>query len=165
MHHKQVQKKFSLEKGTDWRKKKKMEHFAIDKIIDLVTEQNQIRKHVNVNLAGRENISEYDLAQEEVLELLKELKAYKEAEEERLLWKLPCKIGDIVYQVDKANKKVLTQKVLKIELEVWGEGSHSMRIWFETAGSCFGIHFGKTVFFNKAEAMQALEHYVSRGSA
>jgi len=93
------------------------------------------------------------------------LAEYEDAEDQRLLWKLPCKIGDIVYQVDKANKKVLTQKVLKIELEIWGEGSHSMRIWFETAGSCFGIHFGKTVFFNKAEAMQALEHYVSRGSA
>ena len=93
------------------------------------------------------------------------LREYEDAEEEHLLWKLPCKIGDIVYQVDKANKKVLTQKVLKIELEIWGEGSHSMRIWFETAGSCFGIHFGKTVFFNKAEAMQALEHYASRGSA
>jgi len=79
-----------------------------------------------------------------------------------LYLKLPCKIGDIVYQVDMANKVILTRKVLKIEAEIWGDGNHSIRIWFETAGSCFGFQFGKTVFFNKAEANQELENYLGR---
>ncbi len=100
-----------------------------------------------------------------ILKAFSKLGEYEKAEEQRLLWKLPCKVGDIVYQVDRANNKIRTQKVLKIELEVWGEKSHSVRIWFETAGSCFGCHFGKTVFFNKQEATQALEDYLNRVGA
>lgn len=86
----------------------------------------------------------------------------QEAEQELFL-KLPCKVGDYVYQLDRTNKKVITQKVQGITLYM-GRKSFSMQIVFETTGMCFHREFGTSVFLNKKEAMQALKELSSRGS-
>ena len=83
------------------------------------------------------------------------------AEEQGLLLKLPCKVGDYVYQLDRLNKKIMTQKVQDITLYM-GRKSFSMQIVFETTGMCFQREFGTTVFLNKKEAMQALKEISSR---
>lgn len=88
---------------------------------------------------------------------------YEKAEEQGLLLKLPCKVGDYVYQLDRTNKKIMTQKVQDITLYM-GRKSFSMQIVFETTGMCFQREFGRTVFLNKKEAMQALKEISSRGS-
>lgn len=84
----------------------------------------------------------------------------QEAEQELFL-KLPCKVGDYVYQLDRTNKKIMTQKVQDITLYM-GRKSFSMQIAFETTGMCFQREFGTTVFLNKKEATQALKEISSR---
>lgn len=94
---------------------------------------------------------------------INKLADYENAEEQGLLLKLPCKVGDYVYQLDRTNKKIMTQKVQDITLYM-GRKSFSMQIVFETTGMCFQREFGRTVFLNKKEAMQALKEISSRGS-
>ena len=96
--------------------------------------------------------------------VIKKLGIYEDSIEQGTLLQLPCKIGDIVYQVDRVNKIILTKKVLSIDVGIGGFSEPSVRIWFETAGGCFGCHFGKTVFFDRAEALRALEQFLDRGS-
>lgn len=135
-----------------------MKILSIEKAIDLVKEGNQIREQVNLNLTGMETISDYDLVQKQLPVFLEQLKAYKDAEEQRMLLKLPCKVGDYVYQIDRMLWKIHTRKVSKIELAVTATDS-VMTIYFETAGFCYLSHFGKTVFLDKKDAINALDPY------
>lgn len=99
------------------------------------------------------------------IQLSNEIEAefHAQAAEQELFLKLPCKVGDYVYQLDRTNKKIMTQKVQDITLYM-GRKSFSMQIVFETTGMCFQREFGRTVFLNKKEAMQALKEISSRGS-
>lgn len=91
-------------------------------------------------------------------EALEKLGQYEDAEEQRMLLKLPCKVGDYVFQIDRMLWKIHTRKVSKIELAVTATGS-VMTIYFETAGFCYSSHFGKTVFLDKKDALNALDQY------
>ena len=90
------------------------------------------------------------------------LKAYEDAEEQGLLLRLPCKVGDTAYYVHKEYLENVDKWITTIdEVEVNSFGYNvnlfvnvSMRI----NGSCFGrtlIPY-KTLFFTKEEAEQAL---------
>jgi len=92
------------------------------------------------------------------------LAEYENAEEQGLLWKLPCKVGDYVYQINRINGKITTHKVAKIVLDIMGGKDFAMQIFFETAGFCFSSHFGKIIFLDKIDAIKALEEYSSRKS-
>lgn len=105
-------------------------------------------------------LASHSLHSEVLVDDLEHIDHLIKAEEKGLLLKLPCKIGDFVYQVDMTNKVVRTQKVSKIEAVVCGKNEMSFRIWFETAGACHSFQFGKTVFFNKAEAIQVLDDLI-----
>ena len=89
---------------------------------------------------------------------INKLADYENAEEQGLLLKLPCKVGDYVYQIDRMLWKIHTRKVSKIELAVTATDS-VMTIYFETAGFCYLSHFGKTVFLDKKDALNALDLY------
>lgn len=58
---------------------------------------------------------------EEIDAVYRKLKDYEDAKEQGLLLRLPCKVGDIVYKVNKASKKISKHRVLKIEIEKWKE--------------------------------------------
>lgn len=90
--------------------------------------------------------------------MIDKLADYENAEEQGLLLKLPCKVGDYVYQIDRMLWKIHTRKVSKIELAVTATDS-VMTIYFETAGFCYLSHFGKTVFLDKKDALNALYPY------
>lgn len=92
------------------------------------------------------------------------LAEYEDAEEQGLLWKLPCKVGDYVYQINRINGKITTHKVAKIVLDIMGGKDFAMQIFFETAGFCFSSHFGKIIFLDKIDAIKALEEHSSRKS-
>ena len=93
------------------------------------------------------------------------LAEYEDAEEQGLLLKLPCKIGDTVYQhmivgIDESKKpiyKIYEAKVFKYSLD-----SITLFFWTETKDNFkYGNEmplsaFGKTVFLTKAEAEAAL---------
>lgn len=49
-----------------------------------------------------------------------QLKEYQQLEEQGRLVKLPCKVGDAVYKVNKASRKVTQHKVREIEDEQRG---------------------------------------------
>lgn len=93
---------------------------------------------------------------------VEKLAEYEDADEAGLLFRLPCKTGDILYQLDKRSGSITPRKVLKIDLEIHDTKGYTMQIWFANAGFCFESHFGKTVFRNKADAFHAFEEYQSR---
>lgn len=81
----------------------------------------------------------------DVAELLEELKSYKEAEEQGLLVRLPCKVGDSVFII--VGKDISKQKIRKIEISDCGiifKTNRQKRI-FSIAG------FGESVFLTREE--------------
>lgn len=85
-----------------------------------------------------------------------------EVERRNRISQLPCKIGDIVWQLNRYNANI-TPKVVSQIVHTISKSGESVEIWFETAGRCRGSDFGKTVFCDKAEAMQAFTKYSSEG--
>lgn len=85
------------------------------------------------------------------------LKDYEDLEENGRLVKLPCKVGDTVYKVNKASKKVSQHKVIKFEIDKTDVTVYTMQIIFENYDFCFFHHFGETVFLTKSEAEAKLK--------
>lgn len=96
------------------------------------------------------------------LENTQKAKEIEEAEKQGLLIHLPCKPGEIVYQVDKHNKKIATKIISKIEVTIQTSGNVTMLIWFNDFSYCLQTHFGKTVFKQKTEAFAALDHFLNK---
>lgn len=88
---------------------------------------------------------------------INKLAEYEDLEEQGLLLRLPCKVGDVVYKINKASKKIESYIVIKFDIEKSDTNTFTMQIWFENYTYCFFSHFGKTVFPTKAEAEEALK--------
>ena len=88
---------------------------------------------------------------------IEKLAAYEDAEEQKLLLRLPCKVGDTVYKVNKASKKISKHKVLKIEIEKMEGTAFTTQIWFENHDFTFSHRFGEVIFFSRAEAEAKLK--------
>lgn len=85
-----------------------------------------------------------------VVKNLEKLKKYEDLEEQGRLVKLPCKVGDKVYKVDRISNKITQHKVIHFEVE-WVD--------FDNYHYCFLHHFGKTVFLSKEEAEAKLKGF------
>lgn len=94
---------------------------------------------------------------EQLAEWLTQLKEYQQLEKQGRLIKLPCKVGDTVYKVNKASKKISQHKVIKFEIDKTDVKAYTMQIIFENFDFCFLHHFGKTVFLTKSEAEAKLK--------
>ena len=94
-------------------------------------------------------------AMEIFLKSIQELKRFTDMAEQELLHFLPCKVGDYVYQIDRMNNKINTKKVRQITI-ILGRQSCIIQFDFETTGYCIYEEFGRTVFTNKVDAMNAL---------
>ena len=81
-----------------------------------------------------------------ILQVEEELKAYKDLEEQGLLLKLPCKVGDVVYSVecDRIKEFIVTQ------FDVFTENIYAI------SGSIFVGLMGYSVFATREEAEKAL---------
>ncbi len=90
-------------------------------------------------------------------QLIDKLAAYEDAEEQGLLLRLPCKVGDTVYKVNKASKKISKHKVLKIEIEKMEGTAFTTQIWFEDYSFTFAHRFGEVIFFSREEAEAKLK--------
>jgi hypothetical protein len=92
-------------------------------------------------------------------DLVKKLAEYEDAEEQGLLLKLPCKIGDSLYQP--IHKDINEYKVIGICFDITrNEWLFEVTIqigleWIKTV--CEFSCIGKTVFLTKEEAEQALK--------
>ena len=93
--------------------------------------------------------------------ILQELKEYRDLEEQGLLLKLPCKIGDTVYQL--INSHIHEYKVIGICFDIFQnkwmyEVAYQIGLeWFKTMCDFDAFGKSKTVFLTKEEAEKALE--------
>lgn len=82
---------------------------------------------------------------------------YKDAEEQGLLLRLPCKVGDRVYVLNKVKREIYPSRVEHIEYVVNTNVDFSMT---KIKGEMFCVFFddfGKLLFLTQAEAEQALK--------
>lgn len=88
-----------------------------------------------------------------IAQAMTRLQKYEDSEEQGLLLKLPCKVGDTVYRIIKEfytrTNKIISGKVYRIALT-----DIEMQIFIDKWQSK-GI-YGKTVFLTQAEAEEAL---------
>ena len=102
-----------------------------------------------------------------VTDALNKLAQYEGLEEQGLLLRLPCKVGDKVYRVNTGAK----EPVIKMRvLQVYYKQLHKDRIIIridaindnDMGESCYLLEdFGKTVFLTQAEAEQKLKEMES----
>ena len=84
-----------------------------------------------------------------------DLLAYKDLEEQGLLIKLPCKVGDTVYYVNLSNK-VINYTVSGFKVDCFGNLQINVARHLES-GYFLDMQLGKTVFLTREEAEKALE--------
>lgn len=127
-----------------------MERITLEEAIKYIKEvvcKNRKNKEKNTIVIPNSFISSADCAEkyEQVAKWLKELKSYKEAEEQGLLVRLPCKVGDSVFII--VGKDISKQGIRKVEISDNG-------IIFKTnrRKRIFNVsEFGKTVFLTREE--------------
>ena len=89
------------------------------------------------------------------------LKEYEDLEEQELLLKLPCKVGDTIYQL--INSHIYEYKVIGICFDIFQnkwmyEVAYQIGLeWFKTMCDFDAFGKSKTVFLTKEEAEKALE--------
>ena len=144
-----------------------MERLTIDEAIKYIKEvvcKNRKNKEKNNIVIPNSFISSADCAEkyEKVAKWLKELKSYKEAEEQGLLVRLPCKVGDTVYRVNVGAKQpIIPMTVSEIHFLCY-KNERVVRldaIDKEDMGeSCYRLEdIGKIVFLTNEEAEKKLE--------
>ncbi len=145
-----------------------MNNFSIDTVIDLIKQSNQIDRFVNLNLTGREFASNFDIARSQSIEMLKELKAYKDAEEKGLLLHLPFDVGSEIYVLTKRlhiKSGKIHSKIEKFTIRkyVYNSLKHFVIVGIRKYGGdvveehFFKEEIGKIVFEKYAEAEAALK--------
>lgn len=93
----------------------------------------------------------------DVTELLEELKSYKDLEEQGLLVRLPCKVGDIMFRINKGAKNpVIELTVTQIDITT---RSYNLEVIDRECGElmCFKSDIGRTIFLTREEAEKKLE--------
>lgn len=97
-----------------------------------------------------------------VCEYLEQLKSYKDAKEQGLLLRLPCKVGDTIYRINiGAKEPIIKMRVLQVQWKQLHKDRVIIRIDAinddDMGESCYLLEdIGKTVFLTKEEAEQAL---------
>lgn len=93
----------------------------------------------------------------DVTELLEELKSYKDLEEQGLLVRLPCKVGDIIFRINRGSKRpIIELTVTQINIT---RKSYNLDVIDGDYGElmCFKNDIGKTIFLTREEAEKKLE--------
>ena len=98
----------------------------------------------------REYFDELDNAGVSIMNCLDELKAYRDAEEQGLLLKLPYPVGTPIYHVFKS------QGVVKDRIRSWRYGNKGL-LFCSRGNSLVPEAIGRSVFLTREEAEQALE--------
>ena len=144
-----------------------MERLTLDEAVKYIKEvvcKNRKNKEKNTIVIPNSFISSADCAEkyEQVAKWLKELKSYKDLEEQGLLVRLPCKVGDTVYRVNAGAKQpIIPMTVLEIHF-LCCKNERAVR--FDAIGkedmgeSCYRLEdIGRIVFLTREEAEKKLE--------
>lgn len=104
---------------------------------------------------------------EHAMDLYWRLKEYEDAEEQGLLLRLPCRVGDIIYKIpSKVNYDLNIVNRHRENNRVYEQPVYSIQMWNNSTyilNTCDGMDcvrsdsFGETWFLTKAEAEKALE--------
>ena len=105
---------------------------------------------------------------EQLANWLEELKSYKDAEEQGLLVRLPCKAGDTVYRVNAGAKQpIIPMTVSEIHFFCY---KNERVVRFDAIGkedmgeSCYRLEdIGRIVFLTREEAEKKLEEMKNNG--
>ena len=94
---------------------------------------------------------------EQLAEWLEELKSYKDLEEQGLLVRLPCKVGDTVYVPTR--NFISELRIIMISVDIHGTyfGWRLNSGIYPNLDGFSGSKLGKTVFFTREEAEKKLE--------
>lgn len=136
-----------------------MERYSIE---GFIIDENELAEHYK----GVGNEHGYK-GKTKLVEYLKELKVYKDAEEQGLLLRLPCKVGDTVWELCKCDDgtyrtfPMVVKKVIPYGAIRWVKGKEpaTWNIYAQSDYTDMYKRFydiGKTVFLTKEEAEQAL---------
>ena len=142
-----------------------MERLTIDEIIEHCERKTKFYEEVGKSI-DFETIELTDAIKEywehkQVKEYLEELKRYRDLEEQGLLLKLPCKVGDTVYALNKTKREIFPSRVEHIEYVV-NDNLDFPLTKIKGEGFCvFFDDFGKIVFLTQAEAEQKLKEMES----
>ena len=99
--------------------------------------------------------------------IIERLAEYEDLEEQGLLLRLPCKVGDTIYRVNTGAKEpVIKMRVLQVNYKQLHKDRVIIRIDAindnDMGESCYLLEdFGKTVFITQAEAEQRLNEMES----
>ena len=92
-----------------------------------------------------------------VNEVCKKLAEYEQLEEQGLLARLPCKVGDIMFRINKGAKNpVIELTVTQIDITT---RSYNLEVIDRECGElmCFKSDIGRTIFLTREEAAKKLE--------
>lgn len=92
-----------------------------------------------------------------VNEVCKKLAEYEQLEEQGLLARLPCKVGDIIFRINKGAKNpVIELTVTQIDITT---RSYNLEVIDRDCGElmCFKNDIGRTIFLTREEAEKKLE--------
>lgn len=139
-----------------------MERLTLEEAIKYIKEvvcKNRKNKEKNTIVIPNSFISSADCAEkyEQVAKWLKELKSYKDEEEQGLLVRLPCKVGDTVYVPTR--NFISELRIIMISVDMHGAYFR----WMLNSGiypnldGFSGSELNKTVFLNREEAEKKLE--------
>lgn len=142
-----------------------MERLTLDNAIKYIKEvarKNRINKEKNTIILPNSFISSNDCADKygQVAKWLEELKSYKDLEEQGLLVRLPCKVGDILFRINKgARNPIIKMKVSHITIK---SKSYSIKAIEEDYGEVLFSNnvIGKTVFLTREDAEKKLEEMI-----
>ena len=151
-----------------------MERLTIDEIIEHCERKTKFYEEVGksidfetIELTGA--IKEY-WEHKQVKEYLEELKRYRDLEEQGLLLRMPCKVGDTVYYISDGFIEPCTVEVIFLAdyTDKDGNISYMAEIHFDredcpyVSTEIYFTDFGKTVFLAQAEAEQKLKEMESK---
>lgn len=89
--------------------------------------------------------------------ILTKLAVYEDLEEQGLLVRLPCKVGDIMFRINKGAKNpIIELTVTQINIT---RRSYNLEVIDRDCGElmCFKNDIGKTIFLTREEAEKKLE--------
>lgn len=89
--------------------------------------------------------------------MIKKLATYEDLEEQGLLVRLPCKVGDIMFRINKGAKNpVIELTVTQIDITT---RSYNLEVIDRDYGElmCFKNDIGKTIFLTREDAEKKLE--------
>ena len=137
-----------------------MERLTLDEAIKYIKEvvcKNRKNKEKNTIVIPNSFISSADCAEkyEQVSKWLKELKSYKEAEEQGLLVRLPCKVGEKLWCI--VNSAIRELRVHHFDMPAFGTTDIVFRYADGFKLERFVGEIGKTVFLTREEAEKKLD--------